>query len=81
MTSGKRSDIVKQEIETDLRKYVRNQLLSDPAYIRKMVSLYADECYMNDSALNELIAEVLLQKDKNEVKDPLLLELVERCIL
>ena len=36
LTSGKSSDIVKQEIESALREYVQNQLASDPAYIRKM---------------------------------------------
>ena len=80
LTSGKSSAIVKQEIESNLREYVQNQLASDPAYIRNTVSRNADNNFAARSILNELIADVLLQQDKNTVKDSLLLNLVRGCI-
>ena len=76
LTSGKSSDIVKQEIETDLREYVQNQLSSDPAYIRKMVSRNAANGFQRYASLNELIADALLQKDKGTEQDSVLLKLV-----
>ena len=76
LTSGKNSDIVKQEIEADLREYVQNQLISDPKYIRNMVSGNAAVNLQRYNSLNELIADVLLQADKQTGKDPELLKLV-----
>ncbi len=80
LTSGKSSDIVKQEIEADLREYVKRQLSSDPAYIRKVVSKNAETGFKYRNSLNELIADSLLQDDKEKVIDPMLAELVQRCI-
>lgn len=76
LTSGKSSDIVKQEIEADLREYVQNQLASDPKYIRNTVSGNAAVNLQRYNSLNELIADVLLQADKQTGKDPELLKLV-----
>lgn len=76
LTSGKSSDIVKQEIESALREYVQNQLASDPAYIRKNVSRNAANAFQRYASLNELIADVSLQKDKGIEKDSVLSKLV-----
>lgn len=76
LTSGKSSDIVKQEIEATLREYVQNQLASDPKYIRNTVSGNAAVNLQRYNSLNELIADVLLQADKQTGKDPELLKLV-----
>lgn len=80
LTSGKSSDIVKQEIESALREYVQNQLASDPAYIRNAVSENAEQCFRVKHSLNELIADSLLQNDKGTVVDPLLITLARRCV-
>ena len=80
LTSGKSSDIVKQEIESALREYVQNQLASDPAYIRNAVSENAEQCFRVKHSLNELIADSLLQDDKGTVVDSLLITLARRCV-
>ena len=76
MTTGKSNDTVKQEIEADLREYVQHQLASDPKYVRNTVSGNAAANLQRRNSLNELIAEVLLQSDKQTGKDPVLLKLV-----
>ena len=81
LTSGKSSAIVKQEIEAELRGYVQNQLASDPLYVDEVVSENAANCLRKGSSLNELIADVLLQKDIDAVKDSMLLKLVGEIFL
>lgn len=76
LTTGKSNDIVKQEIEADLREYVQNQITSDPKYVRNTVSGNAALNLQRYNSLNELIADVLLQADKQTGKDPELLKLV-----
>lgn len=76
LTTGKSNDTVKQEIEADLREYVQHQLASDPKYVRNTVSGNAAANLQRRNSLNELIAEVLLQSDKQTGKDPVLLKLV-----
>lgn len=76
LTTGKSNDIVKQEIEADLREYVQNQITSDPKYVRNTVSGNAAVNLQRYNSLNELIADVLLQADKQTGKDPELLKLV-----
>ena len=76
LTTGKSNDTVKQEIEADLREYVQHQLASDPKYVRNTVSGNAAANLQRRNSLNELIAEVLLQSDKQTGKDPVLLQLV-----
>ena len=76
LTTGKSNDIVKQEIEVDLREYVQNQITSDPKYVRNTVSGNAALNLQRYNSLNELIADVLLQADKQTGKDPELLKLV-----
>ena len=76
LTTGKSNDTVKQEIEADLREYVQHQLTSDPKYVRNTVSGNAAANLQRRNSLNELIAEVLLQSDKQTGKDPVLLKLV-----
>lgn len=76
LTTGKSNDIVKQEIEADLREYVQNQITSDPKYVRNTVSGNAALNLQRYNSLNELIADVLLQADKQAGKDPELLKLV-----
>lgn len=80
LTSGKSSDIVKQEIEADLREYVQNQLASDPAYIRDTVSKNAEQCFNVKHSLNELIADSLLQGDKGAASDSMLIAFTRRCV-
>ena len=81
LTTGKSRDMVKQEMEAELRKYVQTQLASDPFYISKVVSENAESSYFRTAELNELIADALLQKDKDEVRDSLLLKIIEECFL
>lgn len=81
LTSGKSSAIVQQEIEAELRGYVQNQLASDPLYVDEVVSENAANCLRKGSSLNELIADVLLQKDIDAVKDSMLLKLVGEIFL
>lgn len=76
LTSGKSSDIVKQEIEAELREYVLLQFASDPKYISNTVSKNASVIFEREGSLNELIADALLQIDKQVEKDPTLLKLV-----
>ena len=76
LTTGKSNDIVKQEVEADLREYVQNQIASDAKYIRNTVSGNAAVNLQRYNSLNELIADVLLQADKQTGKDPELLKLV-----
>ena len=77
LTSNKDRVTVKQEIEADLRAYVMRQKSSQPNYVFEVVSPNAAYKLIKDSSLNELIAEVLLQKDKGMVKDPFLLKKIE----
>ena len=81
LTSGKSSAIVKQEIEAELREYVQNQLASDPLYVDKVVGENAANGLRKGASLNELIADVLLQKDKGSGKDSVLLKLVGEMFL
>lgn len=82
LTSGKSSDIVKQqEIEAELRKYVQTQLASAPRYVSRIVSKNAANSLAESESLNELVAEALLQKDKGSVKDPILIKLVGETFL
>ena len=76
LTTGKSNDIVKQEIEADLREYVQNQITFDSKYVRNTVSGNAALNLQRYNSLNELIADVLLQADKQTGKDPELLKLV-----
>lgn len=81
LTSGKSSAIVKQEIEAELREYVQNQLASDPLYVDKVVGGNAANGLRKGASLNELIADILLQKDKGSGKDSVLLKLVGEMFL
>ena len=73
--TGLRKDIVKQNMERPLREYVSAQLAQDPRYIKKNVSENAAEGVAK-TGLNELIAEVLLQRYKGLTKDIYLEQLV-----
>ena len=81
LTTGRSRDMVKQEMEAELRKYVQTQLASDPSYIRKVVSANAERNFKGSHSMNELVADVLLRDDKETTVDPTLLELVRRCVL
>ena len=80
LTTGRSRDMVKQEMEAELREYINRQLGSDRQYIRKTVSGNASDAYLNASTLNELIADALLQIDKGVSADAELLRLVRGCI-
>lgn len=79
LEKGGNSDIIKNEIEHELHKYVAEQITNDLQYIRKNVSANAHEGFKRNS-LNELIAEVMLQKEKGLVKDEALYKLVRGCV-
>lgn len=68
--------LFEQESEAELREYVLSQLASDPKYVFDTVSKNAAVIFQRDGSLNELIADALLQIDKQVGKDPTLLKLV-----
>lgn len=68
--------LFEQESEAELREYVLSQLASDPKYIPTTVSKNAAVNFKQEGSLNELIADALLQIDKQVEKDPTLLKLV-----
>ncbi|MGN0472221.1 MAG: minor capsid protein [Lachnospiraceae bacterium] len=80
MTSGKNSDIVKLELESDLKRYIKEQQINNPLYLIKIVSENAHNNFIRLESLNECIAEVLLQEEKGIVNDEELLSLVRGCI-
>lgn len=80
VTKGKDYDTIKQELETDLHKYIKMQMQNEKFYISKTVSKNAERVFIKDDNLNEVIAEVLLQEEKGIVVDKNLLMLVRRCI-
>ena len=75
-TNNENDVIIKARIKADLRKYVVEQTSMDVNYIKENVSLNAYNAFLEDN-LNELIAEVLLQNDKNAVKDNVLLNHIQ----
>ena len=81
LTSNKVRATVKQELEAELRGYVVRQMNAQPNYLITVVSPNAHKGFRNrkypEKQMNEIVAEVLLQKDKGTVKDPYLLEKVE----
>ena len=80
LTAGKNSDIMKQEIEADLRAYVKRQVAMQPSYIRENVSENAAFNYARDTTLNELIADTMLREEKGITVDRELLRLVRECV-
>ena len=80
MTKSGNSDIIKNNIEIELHKYVTEQQNGDYRYIMKNVSKNAWTAFMNNDNLNELIADVLLQEEKGIIKDKTLLRLVRGCV-
>ena len=80
LTNGGESN--KMNIESELRKYVKEQQRLDYSYVSNTVSRNAKDGLKREGnrQLNELIAEVLLQEKKGIVKDKRLLELVKRCV-
>lgn len=66
LTSGKSSDIVKQEIEAVLREYVNRQGVS---YVQAVVRCNAYDGFKCSESLNELIAKALLleARDLNQM--------------
>lgn len=76
----KNYDIIKHDLETDLRKYVAEQSSMDFNYITRVVSRNANDAYIKDDNINELVADILLQEDKGIVKDTVLLNLVKGVV-
>lgn len=70
----------KKTIEEELRRYVSNQLSQEYNYLLTNVSENAYYSYREKGTLNEVVAEVLLQEDKDAVRDSELLKMVRRCI-
>lgn len=73
-------DIIKNETEADLHKYVSEQLYHDRDYIKHTVSENASDGFAYKRSLNELIADVQLQDSKGIIKDETLLDLVNRYV-
>lgn len=80
MTSGENSDIVKLELESDLKRYIKDQQISNPLFLNNVVSGNAHKGFVSFGSLNECIADVMLQEFKGTVKDKKLLSLVKRCL-
>ena len=80
VSSGKDSDIIKQELENDLRRYVKDQMLTELNYIYNNVSENAQEGFRKYKSLNELIADVMVLGNE-KCKDGRLYELVKEVIL
>ena|GEM_PF-6447533 len=66
----------KQELESDLRRYVVDQVSSNPMYIRDIVSENAHKAFYKTKLLNELIAD---SNTKHELNDEMLKKLARRC--
>ncbi len=80
VSSGKDSDIIKQELENDLRKYVKEQQVYERKYIQKNISKNAQKAFNRNENLNELIADVMVLDDKKAIDDIRLIELVKEVI-
>ena len=76
----KEIDDAKMALESDLRKYVKNQMQNDETYIKKCVSQNANYYFTAKNSLNELIADgkVLIENGKN--KDEYLADLIRGVI-
>lgn len=76
LTSGEKDGTVKKILETKLHRYVQERVYEQPNYISQYVSRDAENGFLYDHSLNELIAEVLLLSEKGIKKDQFLLKLV-----
>ena len=73
-------DLIKQELENDLRKYVKEQQVHERKYIQKNISKNAQKAFNRNENLNELIADVMVLDDKKAIDDIRLIELVKEVI-
>ena len=80
-SSGLSETAAKQQIESELRKYVSNQSAMDYNYVTNIVSRNAFVQFRNEDSLNELVADSLLQIDKGIVNDELLKRYIEDMFL
>lgn len=66
----------KDDLESELRKYIASQELSDPFYISKNVSENAFDGFTEKKLLNELIADGKVLIDRNKMEDDNLKRLI-----
>ena len=69
----------KEALETELRRYVKTQMLSDPDYLINTVSENADRGF-DRTGLNETIADVKVLEKQGVINDPDLLKLVNEVL-
>ena len=62
-------DQAKENLENNLRKYVKNQQNSDKMYLRRFVSENASDNFKDNKQLNESIADVFVLYSQNKMKD------------
>lgn len=70
----------KQALETELRDYIRQQIVSDAKYIKRYVSENADENFYDSSSLNELIADEWVLSKNQRLQDEILDSIVRRIL-
>lgn len=66
----------KKAMEQELRGYVKQQISSDPMYIKHVVSWNAYDNYKSTKELNELIADSKVLISQNKLGDPELVRLI-----
>lgn len=76
----KEIDDAKMDLESDLRKYVTNQMQNDDVYIRKYVSKNAYSNFEKKKSLNELIADGRVLLEKGELQENYLGDLIREVI-
>ena len=70
----------KQELESELRKYITAQISNDSYYLAKCVSDNAFQQFSMKKILNECIADATILMEREELKDEHLKMLIEEAI-
>ena len=69
----------KDELEEDLRKYVKEKMYKNPIYLAETVSQNAQSSYKK-SGLNETIADAIILMNRNGIDDAMLTDLIKKVI-
>lgn len=73
-------DKAKDELESNLRKYIINQKNNDIMYIRRHISENAEKVFEKEKTLNELIADVNVLYEQNNIEDEIIVKLVKEVL-
>lgn len=73
-------DAAKQAFESPLRNYIGRQMISDPLYIKKLISVNAHEAFNFNRSLNELIADAIIKMRKGTLNDSNLESLIDEVV-